>query len=126
MSLKVFSPAQILFIVQATAIRHSVFFFLFLFYISSFWNLEICSYLFILFFPVFLLSFSTLLSIPCSVFSLCLSTLFSDLPYCFLFKSAILSFLSSYYSILSASPLCSITIQSALFLLFFSFLDPYI
>ena len=36
--------------------------------------------------------FSTLLSIPCSVFSLYLFALFSDLPYCFLFKSVILSF----------------------------------
>ena len=73
-----------------------------------------------------ILLFSTLLSIPCSLFSLCLFTLFSDLPYCFLFKSVILSFLFSYYSVLSASPLCSITIQSVLFLLVFIFLDPSI
>ena len=57
-----------------------------------------------------ILLFSTLLSIPCSVFSFCLFTLFSDPPYCFLFKSVILSFLFSYYSLLSASPLCSITV----------------
>ena len=50
----------------------------------------------------------------------------SDLPYCFLFKSVILSFLFSYYSVLSASPLCSIPIQSVLFLLVFILLDPSI
>ena len=80
-----------------------------------------CSFLLSIF---SILLFSTLLSIPCSVFSLCLFTLFSDLPYGFLFKSVILSFLFSYYSVLSASPLCSITIQSVLFLLVFIFLDP--
>ena len=53
-------------------------------------------------------------------------TLFSDIPYCFLFKSTILSFLFSYYSILSASSLYSITIQSVLFQLFFIFLEPSI
>ena len=103
------------------------FFFLLFFYISSFWNLEICcSVLFVLScvlfcylsFPYF---YSFLLSIPCSVFSLCLFTLFSDLLYCFLFNY----FPISYYSILSASPLCSIIIiQSVLFLLFFIILDP--
>ena len=36
--------------------------------------------------------------------------------YCFLFKSVVLSFLFSYYSVQSASPLCSIPIQSVLFL----------
>ena len=65
-------------------------------------------------------------SIPYSVSSLCLFTFFSDLPYCFLFKSVILYFLFSCYSNLSASPLCSITIQSVLFLLVFIFLDPTI
>ena len=40
------------------------------------------------------------------------------------FKSVILSFLFSSYSVLSASPLYSITIQSVLFLLVFIFLDP--
>ena len=62
-----------------------------------------------------LLFFSTLLSVPCYVFSFCLFTLFSNLP-CFLFKSVILSFLFLYYSILSASPLCCITLQSVLLL----------
>ena len=69
--------------------------------------------------PLFLYFFNLefrnlLLSVPfvltfyslCSVFSHCLFTLFPDLP-CFLFKSVIFSFLFSYYSILSASPLCS-------------------
>ena len=37
--------------------------------------------------------FSTLLFIPCSVFSLCLFTQYSDLPYCFVFKSFIAYFL---------------------------------
>ena len=49
-----------------------------------------CSFLLSIF--SFLL-FYTLLSISCSVFSLYLFTLFSDFPYCFLFKSVIFSFL---------------------------------
>ena len=124
------SPAQILLIVQTTAMRHSIF-------ISPLFSqsriskfVVICSFCS---FPCsFLLSifslqlFSNLVSIPCSVFSFCLFTLFSDYPYCFLFKSVIPSFLFSYYSVLSASPLCSITIQSVLFLLVFIFLDPSI
>ena len=76
----------------------------------------ICSCCSFLFFPPICLFDSTLLSIPCSVFSLCLFTLFSDLPYGFLFKSVILSFVFPYYSVLSASPLCSVPIQSVLFL----------
>ena len=118
---------------QTTAIRHSMFYF------SSFSKFiqsrisksvvisSFCSFLCsILLAILYILLFSTLLFIPCSVFSLCLFTLFSDLPYCFLFKSVILSFLFSYYSVLSASPLCSITIQSVLFLLVFIDLDPSI
>ena len=115
-SLEVFSPAQILLIVQTTVIRHSVFLYflnpefrnLLLSVPSVFSCLLFCSlacpsfYSFLLF---FLFRF---------VFSLCLCTVFSDLPYYFLFKSATISFLFSYYSILSASPLCSITIQSVL------------
>ena len=103
------------------------------FSITSFWNLKsvficssssfLCSFLQSVL--SILLFFSILLSIPCSVLSLCLFTLFSDLPYCFLFKSVIFSFIFSYYSILPASPLCSIIIQSVLFLLFFIFLDPF-
>ena len=83
----------------------------------------ICSCCSFLFFPPICLFDSTLLSIPCSVFSLCLFTLFSDLPYGFLFKSVILSFVFPYYSVLSASPLCSVPIQSVLFLLVFILLD---
>ena len=94
-SLEVFSPAQILLIVQTTAIRHS-FFFLPYFLFSSPWNLK----------TFFLSSFCFFL---CSTLS------------CFLFESAFLSFLFSYYSILCASSLCSITIQSVLFLLFVIF-----
>ena len=125
-------PSQILLIVQTTAIHHSVFYFSsFSMYIQSRISKSvICS--FSSFLCSFLLSvlsillFSTLISIPCSVFSHCLLTLFSDLPYCFLFKSVILSFLFSYDSVLSASPLCSIYIQSVLFLLVFIFLVPSI
>ena len=51
------------------------FLFLLFFYVSS------CSFLLSIFSILF---FSTLLSIPCSVFSLCLFILFSNLPYCFL------------------------------------------
>ena len=65
-------------------------------------------------------SYSFLYSSFHSLFSVLLSpsVYFSDLPYCFLFKSVILSFFFSYYSILSAasSPLFSITIPSVLFL----------
>ena len=96
------SPAQILLmlIVQTTAIRHSIFYF------SSF--------------SMFIQS-----RISKSIV-ICLFTLFSDLPYCFLFKSVILFFLFSCYSLLSASPLCSIPIQPVLFLLVFILLDPSI
>ena len=80
-------------------------FFLLFFYISLFWNLEICSYLFLLFFPMFL--FALYLDHPsilfyssfCSLFRflpLYLFTLFSEFSYCFLFKSAILYFLISF------------------------------
>ena len=118
-----------LLIVQTTAIRHFIFISPLFLCLSNleFQNLLLsvpavlsCSFLLSLF---FILLFSTLLSIPCSVFSLCLFTLFSNLPYGFLFKSAILSFLFSYYSVLSASPLCSVLIQSLLFLLVFILLD---
>ena len=123
-------PVQILLIVQTTAIRHSIFYFssfsIFLqFRISESVICSFCSFLWPFLLSIFSILFlSTLLSIPCSVFSLSLFTIFSDLPYCFLFKPVILSFLFSYYSILSASPWYSITIQSVLFLLVFIFLDP--
>ena len=123
-------PAQILLIVQTTAIRHSIFYFssfsIFLqSRISESVICSFCSFLWPFLLSIFSILFlSTLLSIPCSVFSLSLFTIFSDLPYCFLFKPVILSFLFSYYSILSASPWYSITIQSVLFLLVFIFLDP--
>ena len=126
-------PVQILLIVQTTAIRHSIFYFSsFSMFIQSRISKSVvicsfCSFLCSFLLSIFsILLFSTLLSIPCSLFSLCLFTLFSDLPYCFLFKSVILSFLFSYYSVLSASSLYSITIQSVLFLLVFIFLDPSI
>ena len=125
------SQAQILLIVQTTAVSHYIFYFssfsMFIQYriSKSFVICSFCSFLCSFLFSIFsILLFSTLLSIPCSVFSLCLFTLFSDLPYCFLFKSVILSFLFPFYSVLPAYPLCSITIQFVLFLLIFIFLDP--
>ena len=127
------SPAKILLVVQTSAIRHSIFYFSsFSMFIQSRISKSVVICSFCSFLCPFLLSilsillFSTLLSVLCSVFSLCLFTLFSDLPYCFLFKSVILSFLFSYHSVLSASPLCSIAIQSVLFLLVFIFLVPSI
>ena len=128
-SLEVFSPAQILLIVQTTAIRHLAFPFspIAIFLHSGIWKLI---YLFFLLFSALylvnpcILVYSCFGSLVCSL-PLCLFTLFSDLP-CFLFKSAIASFLSSDYSILSASSLYSITIQSVLFLLFFIILEPSI
>ena len=113
-SLEVFSPAQILLIVHTTVIHHSVFSFSSFFYISSFWNLEICSCLYssLLSILLILLFFPTLLSAPCSVLSVCLFTLFSDLTYCFIFIFAVLSFLFSYYCILSASSLWPIMFYS--------------
>ena len=96
-------PAQILLIMQTTAIGHSIFYFSsFSMFIQSrilksFVISPLCS--FRCSFPLSIYSIlllPSLLSIPCSVFSLCLFTLSSDLPYCFLFKSVILSFLFSY------------------------------
>ena len=76
------------------------------------------------FFPTLLFVLCSILSL--SVYSLCL--LFFDLPHCFLFKSAVLSFIFSYYSILPTSLLCSSNIQivSFLFLLCSVFLEPSI
>ena len=63
-----------------------------------------------------ILFYSSFCSLFCSL-PLCLFTLFTDPPYCFLFKSSI-SFLFSYDSVLCVSPLCSVTIQSVHFLSF--------
>ena len=96
------SPAQILLmlIVQTTAIRHSIFYFSFFsMFIQSriSKSVIICSFCsFLFFYPLYLfhpILFYSSFSVPCSVFSLCLFALFSDLPYCFLFRSVILSFL---------------------------------
>ena len=89
-------------------------------------SVAICSCCSFLFFPpVYLvhptLFYSSFYSLFC--FLPLFIHLFSDLPYGFLFKSVILSFLFSYYSVLSASPLCSVPIQSVLFLLVFILLD---
>ena len=125
-SLEVFSRAQILLMVQTTAICHSNFSFS-SFFISLFWNLEICSSLFLLFIPVFFsalscpsfYSFLLLFLLPV-LFSPSLfihfifwSTLLFSFQICYPF----FSFLFSHNSILSSSPLCPITIQSVLFLL---------
>ena len=76
-------------------------------YFFIFEFLQICSYLFLLVFPVFfsdlclvhlsILFYSSFCSLICFL-PLCLFTFFFDLAYCFLFKSAILSLLFSYYS----------------------------
>ena len=110
------SPAQILLIVQTTAIRHSIFYFSFSMFLRVFF------FALYLFHPI--LFYSSFYSLFCFL-PLFLHFIF-DPPYCFLFKSVILSFLFSYYSVLSASPLCSIPIQSVLFLLVFIHLDPSI
>ena len=118
--------------VQTTAICHSIFYFssfsMFIqSRISKYVICSFCSFLCSFLLSIFsILLFSTLLSILCSVVSLYLFALISDLPYFFLFKSVIPSFLFSYYSVLSAPPLCYLTIQSVLFLLVFIFLDPSI
>ena len=70
--------------------------------------------------------FSTLFSIPCSFFSLFIHFIFWS-PLLFSFQICYPFFLFSYnYSVLPASPLCSIPIQSVLFLLVFILLDPSI
>ena len=92
---------------------------------SVFSNLEICSDLFLRFFPVF---FSALyLAHPSILFFLLLPVLSSPSLFThFIFWSPLMfsfqicypfSFLFSYYSIHVVSPLCSIAIQSVLFLL---------
>ena len=115
---------------QATATRHSIFYFSsFSMFIQSRISKSVVICSFCSFLCSFLLSilsillFSTLLSIPCSVFSLCLFTLFSDLPLCFLFRSVILSFLFSYYILCSVCfslmlyyySICSLSISLHLF-----------
>lgn len=107
---------------QTTAIRHSVFSFcpLLYFFILEFKNLLLsvlfCALFYSLSFHPSTLFSSSFCFLFCSL-PLCLFTLFTDPPYCFLFKSSI-SFLFSYDSVLSVSPLCSVTIQSDHFLLF--------
>ena len=96
----------------------------FRFFSASFQSVLICS--FCSFLNSFLLSilfnilfFSALLYVPCSVLSLSIYNLFSDLPCLFFFQICYPSLLFSYYSVPSASPLGSVIIQSALILLFF-------
>ena len=102
------SPAQILLIVQTTAIRHSIFYF------SSFsMFLPVFFFALYLFHPI--LFYSSFYSLFC----------FLPLFLHFIFWSPLLFsypfFLFSYYSILSTSPLCSITIRSVLFVQFFRY-----
>ena len=129
MSLEVLSPAEVLLIVQTTAIRHSVFSFcpLLYFFILEFKNLLLsvlfCALFYSLSFHPSTLFSSSFCFLFCSL-PLCLFNLFSNIPYYFIFKSAVLSFLFSYYSILSAYPLCFTIIQSDLFLLFLISLEP--
>ena len=127
--LEVYFPAQILLILQTTAIYTSlIFFFLPLSYFSSFWNLEIYFYLFLLIFTVFF-SALFLFILLCSflLFFLFLvlfsSTLFIHCIFWFLLFSFQIcySFLFPCCSILPTYPLCSIAIESVLFLLFFIF-----
>ena len=108
-SLEVFSLAQILFIVQATAIRCSVFLFSPFFYFSSLWNLKIWfnqslvfyCFLFLLSILFIHLLFSTLLSVPCSVafFQTCYPFFSLFLLCCYLCFSLMLY----YYSLCSLS-----------------------
>ena len=126
------SPAQILLIMQTTAIHHSIFYF------SSFSmftqsriskSIVICSFCsFFFFYPLYhfhpTLFYSSFYSLFCflPVYSLYfLISLIVFFQICYP-----LFFLFSYYSILPASPLCSIPIQSVLFLLVFILLDPSI
>ena len=133
MSLEVFSLAQILFIVQATAIHCSVFLFSPFFYFSSLWNLKIWfnqslvfyCFLFLLSILFIHLFFSTLLSVPCCCFlSNLLSFLFSFpimllsllLPYALL----LFTLFSFCYSSSFLSPLSNTYLLSLLLLLLFS------
>ena len=129
-SLEVFPQDKSCWIVQTTAIRHSIFISP-LFLCLSIYNFKISCYLFLLFFPVlscylsfssysFLLFFLFLVLFCPSVYSL---YFLISLAYGFLFKSVILSFVFSCYFVMSASPLCSVPIQSVLFLLVFILLD---
>ena len=108
--LQVFSPVQILLIMQATGIAQFFLSLIFLFFfILEFKNLflSVPSVLFCSFLCSFFVHPSIFYSFFCSLFCsfpLCLFTLFFYLPYCLLLKSAILSFLFSYY-VLFVSPL---------------------
>ena len=125
------SPAQILLIVQTTAIRHCSFYFSsFSMFIQSriSKSIVICSFCSFLFFsPLCLfhptLSYSSFYSLFCFLPVYSLYFLISLI----VFFSNLLSFFFLFdYSILPASPLCSIPIQSVLFLLVFILLDPSI
>ena len=123
------SLVQILLIVQTTAIRHSIFYFSSL---SMFMqcriskSVVICSFFSFLFFsPLYLflptLFYSSFYFLFCFVY-LFIHFIFWS-PLLFSFQICYPFFSLSYYSVLSASPLCSIPIQSVLFLLVFILLD---
>ena len=123
------SPAQILLIVQTTAIRHSIFYFSsFSMFIQSriSKSVVICSFCsFLLFssslsFPSysFLLFFLFLVLFPHSVY-----WLYFLISLIVFFSNLLSLFSLSYYSVLPASPLCSISIQFVPFLLVVILLD---
>ena len=130
-SLEVFSLAHILLILQTSTLRQSIFLLSsFSVFLYSGIQKPVLIFSFYSFLCSFLLStlpiipfFHTVLPVPCSIFPLCLFSLFLDPPFCFIFKSAILSFLFFYYYILSAVPFSTINIQSLPFLLFFIILE---
>ena len=100
------------------------------FFILEFENLFLsvvsilCFSSFLLFILFILLFFSTLLSVSCSILSLSIDSLYFLISFSFfLFEFATLSFLLSYYPILSTSPFCSITIFNLFFFLFFIILE---
>ena len=121
------SPSQILLIVQTTAIYHSYFSFFTMFIqpkiLKSIVICAFCSFLFFsplhLFDPTLFYSsfYSLFYFLPLFIHFIFWSPLLFSFQICYPFFSL------SYYSVLSASPLCSIPIQSVLFLLVFIFLD---
>ena len=111
------SSAQILLIVQTTAIRHSIFYF------SSFsMFLRVFFFALYLFHPILFYSsfYSLLCFLPLFIHFIFWSPLLFSFQICYLFFSLFLLLCSV------SSLLCSITIQSVLFLLVFIFSDPSI
>ena len=139
--LELLSPAQVLLIEQNTATHIAQFFFSLLSIFSSFWNLKVCFYQFILYFSVFFsalyLVHPSLLFLFCFLFPvlsprLCFYSFYFLIFLFFFFKSAFLSFfffycfsfMFCYYSICSLSvilhPFRNTSLLSLLLLLLFS------